>query len=191
VKTSILFWNVGGNAPTAELRALIEAERPEIVILAESPTSPAKLLETLNSPNAPQYHLPLNYSNRLKFLVALPAGSFGIVSDSGGVSVRRVSPIATLPFLLVAVHLPSKLFMERADQSQLTGRLARIVVEAEQHAGHARTIVIGDLNMNPFEDGIVGSEGLHAVATRTIASKGSRVVAGERRPFFYNPMCRT
>jgi len=63
-----------------------------------------------------------------------------------------------------------------------------VVLEAEKKAGHFRTVVIGDLNMNPFEDGMVGSEGLHAVMVRAIANRRDRIVAGERRPFFYNPM---
>ena len=42
--------------------------------------------------------------------------------------------------------------------------------------------------MNPFEEGVVGAKGLHAVMTRRIAAKGSRVVQGKEYPFFYNPM---
>lgn len=44
--------------------------------------------------------------------------------------------------------------------------------------------------MNPFESGVVSSEGLHAMMTKRIARAGSRKVSGENRPFFYNPMWR-
>ena len=44
--------------------------------------------------------------------------------------------------------------------------------------------------MNPFEPGVVGSEGLHAVMTARIACTDGRIVDGEYRRFFYNPMWR-
>lgn len=42
--------------------------------------------------------------------------------------------------------------------------------------------------MNPFEAGIVGAIGLHAVMSQSIARKGSRKIQGTDYPFFYNPM---
>jgi len=42
--------------------------------------------------------------------------------------------------------------------------------------------------MNPFEDGIVGTIGLHAVMSQSIAMGNSRTVQGVDYPFFYNPM---
>jgi hypothetical protein len=47
---------------------------------------------------------------------------------------------------------------------------------------------MGDFKMEPYDDGIVSSEAMHATMCRTIASRGSRVVDGEARRFFYNPM---
>ena len=74
------------------------------------------------------------------------------------------------------------------DQILATTRIARYIRDAEERVKHQRTILIGDLNMNPFEIGVVGSEGLHGVMERSIASRGSRIVAEEPCFFFYNPM---
>ena len=52
-------------------------------------------------------------------------------------------------------------------------------------------LVLADLNMNPFETGVVGSEGFHAIMDRRIAASGSRTVSGEQCSFFYNPMWGT
>jgi hypothetical protein len=49
-------------------------------------------------------------------------------------------------------------------------------------------LVIGDFNMNPFEDGLVGAVTFHATSTRMVAARGSRVVDKKKRAFFYNPM---
>ena len=58
----------------------------------------------------------------------------------------------------------------------------------ERKAGHERTVVIGDLNMNPFEFGLVNAQGLNAVMTREIAPRRTRTVDAAAYPFFYNPM---
>ena len=42
---------------------------------------------------------------------------------------------------------------------------------AETKAGHTRTILVGDLNVNPFEVAVVGAHGLHAVMAKQVALK--------------------
>jgi hypothetical protein len=66
--------------------------------------------------------------------------------------------------------------------------LSHIIREQEGKAGHSRTVLIGDLNVNPFDHGVVSTEGLHAVMTRDLAFRGSRKIKGTFYPFFYNPM---
>lgn len=47
---------------------------------------------------------------------------------------------------------------------------------------------MGDLNANPFEDGLVKADALHGVMSRAVASRGKRRVKFRYYPFFYNPM---
>ncbi len=63
-----------------------------------------------------------------------------------------------------------------------------MIEQSEQECGHAKTILLGDLNVNPFEIGMVGTGGLHAVMSRDVASRGSRTVQSREYDFFYNPM---
>jgi hypothetical protein len=58
----------------------------------------------------------------------------------------------------------------------------------EQKVGHDRTVLIGDFNLNPFDDGLASANGLNAVMTKELASRGERTVQQARYPFFYNPM---
>jgi len=88
-----------------------------------------------------------------------------------------------VPYLRV-----SKLHWDSDSQTQKCTVLARTISEGEQRVGHKRTLVVGDLNMNPFEPGVVGAAGLHGVMTRQIASRGARTVQGRSYEFFYNPM---
>lgn len=64
------------------------------------------------------------------------------------------------------------------------------LASAEEAIGHKRTILVGDLNMNPFDDGLVTTRGLHAVMTREIAQRPVRRVKFESNLYFYNPMWR-
>jgi hypothetical protein len=61
-------------------------------------------------------------------------------------------------------------------------------VLASAEAEHQRTILVGDLNLNPYEDGVVCDNGLHAVMTRALARKMTRTVKWESNLYFYNPM---
>jgi len=105
-------------------------------------------------------------------------------------TIRRLFPRTKNAIIVVAVHFQSKATFPEADQAQLATRLRPKIEEIEKRYGVRRTIVVGDLNMNPFELGVISSEGLHAMMTKQIARAGSRKVAGEERPFFYNPMWR-
>ena len=47
---------------------------------------------------------------------------------------------------------------------------------------------MGDLNMNPFEEGLVAAEAFHAVSSWEDAQRETRRLDGREYPFFYNPM---
>ena len=70
----------------------------------------------------------------------------------------------------------------------LAVELSKEIVRVEDAVGHQRTVVVGDLNMNPFEDGMIGAPALHAVMTRQLARRVQRTVQGKAYRFFYNPM---
>ena len=74
---------------------------------------------------------------------------------------------------------------DRADHAQ---DLAANILLVESDVGHSRTIVCGDFNMNPFEQGMVAARCFHALLsqdlTRTIHKLGRRA----KYPCFYNPM---
>lgn len=187
---TILFWNINKKRLFEELISLCNEHEVDILILAEAKPdiSDAEVLIALNSECEDVYIAPFNPSPRLSFFFRYPAESVKLVADEGGIAIRRISPPIGIDILLVALHLPSKLYMTEDDQKFQAVRVSQLIQEAESKVGHARTLVIGDFNMNPFEVGLVGADGLHAVMAQTIAQKRSRTVQGKERPFFYNPM---
>ena len=70
----------------------------------------------------------------------------------------------------------------------LATRWRQQIEEAEKLVGHRQTVIVGDLNMNPFDPGVIASDCFHGVMDKKIAKRGRRKVDGQDREFFYNPM---
>ncbi|WP_437929172.1 hypothetical protein WMF37_07840 [Sorangium sp. So ce291] len=102
--------------------------------------------------------------------------------------MRHLRLPARQDMLLGVVHLRSKLYQREDSQAFACVELSRVLDEQERKLGHRRTILTGDFNMNPFENGIVSAAGLNAVMDRSVAARGERTVEGRSHPFFYNPM---
>jgi hypothetical protein len=88
----------------------------------------------------------------------------------------------------VAVHLPSEAGYDEVDQTVFSTRVHYEISGVLNKHPSLPVIIIGDFNMDPFHPGVRNSEGFHAVMDRRLASQGGRIVQGEHRPFYYNPM---
>jgi hypothetical protein len=185
---NFLFWNLN-KKPIAQLIATLAFEQSiDVLILAECSIGISTLLTALNANEAANYSLAFSPSKRLLVFSRLPRNAIKPVLDDEFLSVRRILPPVGIDILLVAAHLSSKLFQESSDQALTTTRFPRIIEDQESAIGHRRTVVVGDLNMNPFEHGVIGGEAFHAVMDKRTALKVSRVISGQERLFFYNPM---
>jgi hypothetical protein len=182
-----LFWNVGRKPIDEQIAAATLSNQVDLVVLAECKSDPNDLLRTLNQ-SASDYEYAPGVCESLLFFTKFDAKFLGLMEETTRISIRRLKLPAREELIVVGAHLPSK--MHLSGESQIFGcvELAKMIDEQEKRVGHRRTILLGDLNVNPFEAGVVASSGLHAVATRDIASKGDRMVQGKRHTFFYNPM---
>jgi hypothetical protein len=185
---TFLFWNLNRRPLLPLIRALVEEHRVDVLVLAESQLLPEVLVEGLNAQTDQAFSYPMNLSEDLQILIRYPVSAMEPLRDDRGMALRWFRPTANLDMLLALIHFPSKQFLTESDQSLLAMRYIQRIEEAEENLGHRRTIVLGDLNMNPFEPGMIGSEGFHAVSTRMLAGRTSRIVQGVPRHFFYNPM---
>ncbi len=185
---AIAFWNINDSVAAENICAFAREHDVDILVLAENSTSPFDLLRTLNQNAKRLYFSDIGHSDRLTILTRFTVSPACLVRDSQGGSIRNYDMPLGDSILVVAVHLSSKLWKKTEDQILASTRVARYIGDAEMQVGHSRTIVIGDLNMNPFETGVVGSEGFHAIMDRRIAASGARMVNGEQCSFFYNPM---
>jgi len=182
--TRFLFWNINRKPLADAVAELAEEHAVDIVVLVESDLDPRAMLRTLNTRRRGEFHLPRGLSKRVTIFTRFSRQFLRPTFESGYISIRRLALPARSELLVVAVHLPSKLHQPADSQVLECAELARQISGEEDRAGHRRTVVLGDFNMNPFESGLVGAAGLNSVMSRQIASLASRAVQGKDYPFF-------
>jgi hypothetical protein len=183
-----LFWNLARRDIPGFVHNLTRQEDVDVLILAECRIPPARLLEELNAAS-PDYQYAPGNCGHLIFFTRFDSRFLTPLFESHRISIRRLALPARQPILVAAAHLPSKMAYSEDSMVFESVHLARMIDEVEDREGHQRTILLGDLNMNPFEPGMVAARGgLHAVMSRRVAARSTRVVQKEKYKFFYNPM---
>jgi endonuclease/exonuclease/phosphatase (EEP) superfamily protein YafD len=188
---SFLFWNINRKPLLESVTRMTLYHQIDVLILIESEIEEGQILDALNSETI-QYHgasLPIpGVPSRFQILTRFPAEFLEPCHNEDRMTIRRLNLPAKQEILIAAVHFPSKLEFSEEDQSFESTRYAETIATHEQAVGHARTIVVGDINMNPFEPGMVAARGFNAVMTRALAERRARRVQGITYRFFYNPM---
>lgn len=190
--TSFLFWNLHGRRLETVLHRLAVRHEIDVLILAECKIAEGQMLGTLNMNGRGGFRrIPALASRGLDLYSRLDASCFGpVLQEADHYLIRTFTPPDGIEIVLALAHLASPTHKElRARHSRIVG-FAKAIGDAEK--GKDRTIVVGDLNVNPFDDALLDVRGLNAIADRsTIRRKGSRRF-GKRQvevfPFFYNPM---
>jgi len=186
---SFLFWNIGKNPIQDRVSNLTLLYEPDLIMLTESSIAPAVILRTLNQGEISRYHYATNIGcKKVDIFTRFPNKYLAPILETDRITIRRLALPGLSDILLAVTHFPSKIYWDESSQGFQCVELSRMIRDVEHKIGHSRTVLVGDFNMNPFEDGVVSASGLHSVMTRNIAQKGSRVVQGINHPFFYNPM---
>lgn len=183
-----LFWNIGKRDLHTYVARAAQQKNADMLVLAEC-ADPIQVLRELHGVGLTTFNHHRNpVTTPIEVFSCLPLDRVTSLGDYGGLTFRKVIPPIGKEVLLVGAHLPSKLYMTEDDQALHCPRFAAKIAEFELRVGHKRTVLVGDLNMNPFEKGVVAANGFHATSSKVVAKKGTRVVQGERYTFFYNPM---
>jgi hypothetical protein len=185
---TFMFWNVGGNSSADLVATACHEYQIDVLILAESNVSSTNLLGKLNSRGEFRFLEFDLVPSTIKFFFRLPAHSLKPIFDDGRVAIRNLTPPLGQQLLLVACHLPSKLHREESDQYYRLRSLRSEISRAESRVGHQNSLVIGDLNLNPFEASMTAPDGLHAVMDKRIARRAARRIQDATWDYFYNPM---
>ncbi len=185
-----LFWNINKKPLQSSVARLSRSHDVDVVVLAECDVPPQTMLATLNDGATVPFRFTLTFLDTIAVYTRLEARFFTTLEEDPRtrLTVRQVVLPSGSDILLVVTHFPSKLYWSSASQSQACTGLAATIRKWEERLGHTRTVLVGDLNMNPFEVGVVSSHGLHGMMTRQIAARETRTVLGRDHMFFYNPM---
>ena len=184
-----MFWNLSKKPVEDLIASLAVRRRVDVLMLAECEVGTAALLRSLNQSGGSRFHYaPSPGCERIEIFTSFPRRYIQPEEEDDTLTIRSMG-LPGLPKIMLAVgHFPSKLFFSGPSQTAESAALSARIRRTENKVGHARTILVGDLNMNPFEDGMVNANGFHAVMSKDIARKKVRTVQGQQYPFFYNPM---
>lgn len=187
---TFLFWNILKRDLRSQLGALIETHKVDALILAESPYSSRELGEMLDGVSQRKFSVAETDCERIQ--LATTSSLAGVESIHDEIESRLTMwrfDWHSEEMFLAAVHLPSMAQMPKpADRQKIASRAAQKIREKESKSDHSRTILVGDFNMDPYEDGLVSSDAFHALMTEKLVERGHRTVQFESLPMFYNPM---
>ena len=193
---SFLFWNLNGNGPTdrseamrTRIRRLAKHFDVDLFVFVESAFAPTEVAALLNTANAGTYWHSISESQHVQCFHRLPRTDVvdQYTSPDGRLSIRRLF-VQPREILLVALHAPSQRDLKRNEIKDAIHDYRSYITQMEDSLRIRRTIVAGDMNLNPFDDGMVSSHAFHAVMSKDRARRGERTVFGVKRRFFYNPM---
>ena len=184
----VILWNTN-RAPAAALCAGIADEvDANVLVVLDAGESKATYLDALNSDGAGHWHLSDGNCPRVLILTRFPSNFSVVERESQYYSARSIKLPGLPSITMIALHLRSKLHQSDKSQQYEAATLMSTIRDLELQLGHKRTVVFGDFNMDPFEPGMIGTHGFHALASPRTARQGSRIVSGEDYDLFHNPM---
>ncbi len=185
---TFLFWNIKGNPIQEIIGDVVEIYEVDVVILAECKIGEIDLLRELNRGTS-RFSLAPPAIGKTLIYVKFPTAWLKPMRDTLDLSIRHLeNPITQSKTIIVAAHLPSKSHYDSDVLESIVTESREEIENVEREVCHMNTIIVGDLNMNPFEKGVASFQGFQGVMDKKVARKGSRVMRGKRRGFFYNPM---
>ncbi|ADQ15727.1 endonuclease/exonuclease/phosphatase family protein [Halanaerobium hydrogeniformans] len=183
-----LFWNTNRNKINNYLKSLIIELNCDIVVLAEYKDDINTLLTKLTNENFGLYHVPKIGCQRIDILTKYTPGLIEHFAETSYYTIKKI-PHDKLGFHNIgAVHFPSKLHMTKLDYLIEMINFKKDLEKAENNLSNNNTIVVGDFNMNPFEEPLIAATGMHSLSSKRIAKTYERTVKGRKHSMFYNPM---
>lgn len=184
-----LFWNTHNNTNINHiLKDLIKQYRCDVVALAEYKANIRELLDLLDKEGINLYHVKQIGCTRIHILTKFVPEKIEALPETSRYTIKKIPHDDLIDTIVAFVHLPSKLHANSYDLLEQVRYLKQDIEEMEEKLDCKNTIVMGDFNMNPFEDAMISASGLHSLSCKDIANKNTRTVSGRPYSMFYNPM---
>jgi len=183
----ILFWNLNKKDLCGHVCEAAKSSSSDVVVLIESSVAPAQALDALQSDVSPSFYYPLCTQGRFQLFCRDASLNLAEIYGGNRVSLRRFSYAGT-KLILGLVHVVDRWNWDEKNQLIQVSLLAAEIRDKEAQEGHRRTILIGDFNMNPFDQVMNMAAGMNAMMTAKCVERGSRTLQDNKYTYFYNPM---
>lgn len=183
----ILFWNLNRCDRRGLVCAAVNAESADVVVLIENKVPALDTLSAIQDHVSFDFSLPDAIPGRFQVFSRATDYDLSEIYSGDRVSIRRFK-FSGVELLLGVVHVVDKRNFDDSRQSVQAVLLADEIRRVEQQCKHERTIVIGDFNMNPFDEAMNIAAGMNAMMTAKCVKRRHRTVQKLKYPFFYNPM---
>jgi endonuclease/exonuclease/phosphatase (EEP) superfamily protein YafD len=183
----ILFWNLNKKDLRRHVCDAAKAVSADVIILIEAGETSANTLNLLQSSVSSTFCHPASVINRFQIFSRDLTLDLSEIYSGDRVSLRRLSYAGT-ELMLGAVHVVDRWNWDQQNQSAQVGLLAAEIQRQENVLGHDHTVLIGDFNMNPFDQTMNMATGMNALMTAKCVERGSRTLQEREYRFFYNPM---
>lgn len=189
-----LFWNTNKKDVNKILCKLIDKYYPTIIALAEYERNVDELVENIGLQTGKKYTALEKLACRVQILIIDSLSSkINHCADHTNYTIK------VLPYnsyndnhIVVFVHLPSKLRENREKNRHLLEQITLKVNQMDSKKDR-KVLMLGDFNVNPYEEPMTYLTGCNAVSARSVASKISRKDKNEKGKeyfYYYNPMWR-
>lgn len=187
-----LFWNTNRKNVDEIICNMVEKYKPAILALAEYESNTDILVRSITKYTGMEYIELQKFACRVCILVneKLRNGIKHCV-DHTNYTIKIIPYNSYNDVHIVAfVHLPSKMHDNRERNRHLLEQITCQVNEIDQTRGR-KVIIVGDFNLNPYEDAMTYLTGCNAVSSKDIAMKICRKDRNEKDKYYfyyYNPM---
>jgi endonuclease/exonuclease/phosphatase family metal-dependent hydrolase len=189
---TLLFWNLGKNSSTLpHLPCLVQKHQLDIILLAECPWDLDSTVSVLDTLAVGTYREEVKSRAKTRAITRLGATTFTHIFTGihGRLAVwSLLTPNPPSNVLIAGVHLVSKMGgIGDADQALAANRVIEELYDVEDRYSQ-NTVLIGDFNMHPYDNGMTHVTGVHGLMTRELAKLPARTHDEKLWRRFYNPM---
>lgn len=183
-KMKVLFWNTHKNREINPiLSELIIENDISIAVLAEYEAEIENLILHLSEQGKEMHQYFTVGCDRIKIIGSIKNVEPASQSDYASMQIVNKDVI------LCCIHLPSQIYSTgEGMRNIIISRTVSDICSVETDLNTKNTIVVGDFNINPYDQGCVGATLFHGMPVYCEAKRQSRTVAGQEFHMFYNPM---
>lgn len=181
---NILVWNINVNAEMDDVIAeSIKEHNVDILVIVEPHPWPNNLLLKINEAENNYYY---NYSREcthVNIFSRFNQPQLSLIKDYPRTTGWNYKSVMNDSFNIIVTHFCDQFFNEDEDQQVEINKLIKEIEEIEDVSGCLKTILVGDLNIDPYNNLCLHSNYLNALMCRKTVK---RLKTRNGRKLFYN-----